>query len=154
MNSWSSSTVGGSVKTATRVAMPLLTRSAASSAPASLESRETTITSAGASGSLTTSARPAARRIVSLTEGTATMAAVVNPTTTRIGEHLGRRELMLGSKFHVSTWKARRSNAVVDIVKFAGRRSTVRVEYQNSQTLTHAARRPTETSIAKTYGDS
>ena len=52
--------------------------------------------SAGATGSLTTSAHPAFRRTGCQTEGTATIAAAANATTTRIGAHLGRRELMLG----------------------------------------------------------
>ena len=106
MNSWSSP-LGGSAKTATRVAMPLCTRSAASSAPAPPESSDTTMMSAGATGSLATSAHPAARRTGSRTEGTATMAAAANATTTRIGAHLGRRELMLGFIFksYVGTWK-------------------------------------------------
>jgi hypothetical protein len=51
--------------------------------------------SAGATGSSTTSAHPAVRRTGSRTEGTATMAAAANATITRIGTHLGRRELML-----------------------------------------------------------
>src|SRR6516164_7182322 len=96
MNSWSSP-LGGSVKTATRVAMPLCTRSAASSAPAPAEPSDTTMMSAGATGSLTTSAHPAARRTGSRTEGTATMVAAANATTTRMGAHLGSRELMLGT---------------------------------------------------------
>ena len=96
MNSWSSP-LGGPAKTATRVAMPLCTRSAASSAPAPPEPSDTTMMSAGATGSLTTSAHPAARRTGSRTEGTATMVAAANATTTRIGAHLGRRELMLGT---------------------------------------------------------
>ncbi len=71
--------------------------------PAPAESIDTTMMSAGATGSLTTSAHPAARRAGSRTEGTAKMAAAANATTTRIGAHLGRREIMLGfiSKFHV-----------------------------------------------------
>jgi hypothetical protein len=49
------------------------------------------------------------------------MAAAANATTTRIGAHLNRRELLLGfiSKFHLDTWKARVSNPVVDLVKSA-----------------------------------
>ena len=90
MNSWSSP-LGGSVKTATRVAKPPCTRSAASSAPAPPEARDKTITSAGAIGSLT-NAHPAARRTNSRIAGTATMAAAANVTTTvRIAAHLGRR---------------------------------------------------------------
>jgi hypothetical protein len=50
------------------------------------------MTSAGAIGSLTTSAHPAARRTDSRMEGMATMAAAANvTTTTRIEAHLGRR---------------------------------------------------------------
>jgi len=45
---------------------------------------------------LSTSAHPAFRRTGCQTEGTATIAAAANATTTRIGAHLGRRELMLG----------------------------------------------------------
>src|SRR5258707_15588092 len=95
MNSWSSP-LGGSVKTATRVAMPLCTRSAASSAPAPPESSDTTMMSAGATGSLTTSAHPAPRRTSPRTEGTATTAAAAAAAITRIAAHLGRREFMLG----------------------------------------------------------
>ena len=95
MNSWSSP-LGGSVKTATRVAIPLCTRSAASSAPAPPEVSDTTMMSAGTTGSLTTSAHPAVRRTGSRTEGTATMAAAGSATAIRIAAHLGRRELMLG----------------------------------------------------------
>jgi hypothetical protein len=52
---------------------------------------DTTMTSVGAIGSLT-SAHPAARRTDPRTEGTATMAAATNVTTTpRIEAHLGRR---------------------------------------------------------------
>ena len=94
MNSWSSP-LGGSAKTATRFAMPLCTRSAASSAPAPAEFDDMTMMSAGATGSLTTSAHPAVRRTCSRTERTATMAAAANATTTSIGAHLGRRELIL-----------------------------------------------------------
>src|SRR5215831_13564923 len=93
MNSWSSP-LRGSVKTATRVAMPLCTRSAASSAPAPPEPSDTTMMSAGATGSLTTSAHPRLRT-GSRTEGTPTMVAAANATTTRIGAHLGHRELIL-----------------------------------------------------------
>ena len=98
MNSWSSP-LGGSVKTATRVAMPLCTRSAASSAPAPAESSDTTMKSEGAIGSLTTSAHPAARKAVSRMDGTARMAAAANAaTSTRIRAHLRRRgNFMLGS---------------------------------------------------------
>src|SRR5262249_2635225 len=87
---------GGPAKPATRAAMPLCTRSAASSAPAPPESSDRTMMSAGVTGSLTTSAHPAVRRTGSRTEGTATMAAAANATTTRIGTNPGRRELMLG----------------------------------------------------------
>ena len=41
-------------------------------------------------------AHPAFRRTGCQGEGTATIAAAANATTTRIGAHLGRRELMLG----------------------------------------------------------
>ena len=95
MNSLSSA-LGGSVKTATRVAMPLCTRSVASSAPAPPESSDRTMISADATSSLTTSAHPAARRTDSRREGTATIAAAAYATTTGIGAHLGRREIMLG----------------------------------------------------------
>src|SRR5882672_8429224 len=87
--------------------MPLCTRSAASSAPALPAESDTTMMSAGAAGSLATSAHPAARRTGSRTEGTATMAAATAAATSnRIGAHLDRRELfMLGliSKLHVGT---------------------------------------------------
>jgi len=87
-------------------------RDAASSAPAPPESSDMTMMSAGATGSLTTSAHPAPRRTGSRTEGTATIAPAAKATTTRIGTHLGRRELVLGFifKFHAGTWKARDSN--------------------------------------------
>jgi hypothetical protein len=94
MNS-KSSPLGGSVKTATRVAMPLCTRSAACSAPAPPESGDIAMMSAGATGSSMTSTRPAARKIGSQTETTATTAAAANATTINIKPHLGRRELML-----------------------------------------------------------
>jgi len=71
-------------------------RSAASSAPAPPIPGTMTMMSAGATGSLTMSAHPAARRTGSRTEGTATMVAAATATTTRIGAHLGRREVMLG----------------------------------------------------------
>jgi hypothetical protein len=70
--------------------MPLFTRSAASPAAAPPESSDTTMTSEGPIGSLTTIAHPAARRTGSRTEGTATMAAAAIATTTRIGAHLDR----------------------------------------------------------------
>src|SRR6516162_9079212 len=59
------------------------------------------MTSAGAIGSLRTSAHPAARRTRSRTTGTETIATVANATTTKIEAHFSRRELMLGfiSKF-------------------------------------------------------
>jgi hypothetical protein len=54
--------------------------------------RDRTITSAGAIGSLTTSAHPAARRTDSRMEGAATMVAPANVAiTARIEAHLGRR---------------------------------------------------------------
>jgi hypothetical protein len=96
MNSWSSP-LGGSIKTATRFEMPLCTRSAASSAPAPPESSDTTMMSADATGSFTTSAHPAALRTGSRKERTATIANAANATTTRIGaHHLGRQEIILG----------------------------------------------------------
>src|SRR5713101_3367523 len=96
--------------------MPLCTRSATSSAPAPPESSDTTMMSAGATGSLTTSAHPAARRTGSRTDGKATMAAAAAATTTRVAAHLGDRRLMLRfiSKSHVGTGKARESNRVGD----------------------------------------
>src|SRR5262249_46847701 len=63
--------------------------------PAPPESSDTTMMSAAAIGSLTTSAHPAARRTGSRTEGTRTMVAAANATTTRVGPQLGHRELML-----------------------------------------------------------
>jgi hypothetical protein len=77
----------------TAAAIPLWTRSAASAAPAPEESSDMTMMSAGATGSLTTSAHPAARRIGSRTEGTKTMAAAA--TINSIAPHLGRRVVML-----------------------------------------------------------
>ena len=61
--------------------------------PAPPESSDTTMMSAGATGSLTTRAHPAARIAASREKKIATMAAAA--TTTRIGTHLGGRELML-----------------------------------------------------------
>ena len=81
MNSWSSQ-LGGSEKTATRDAIPFCTRSAASRAPAPPESSDTTIMSAGAIHSSTTSAQPAARRTGVRTEGIAIVIAATNATTT------------------------------------------------------------------------
>jgi hypothetical protein len=84
------------MKTATLAAIPLWTRSAASSAPAPEESSDMTMMSAGATGSLTTSAHPAARRTGSRTERTKTMAAAANAgTINSIAPHLGRRGVML-----------------------------------------------------------
>ena len=51
--------------------------------------------SAGATGSLTTSAHPAARKNGSRTERTATIATTANATITRIGTQLSRLERML-----------------------------------------------------------
>ena len=82
-----SSPLGGSVKIPTRVAMPLFTRSAASSAPAPPESSETTMMSAGVTGSLTTSAHPAARRNGSQKEGIATIAVAANAPISSIERH-------------------------------------------------------------------
>src|SRR5215471_13298180 len=76
--------------------MPLCTRSAASSAPAPLESSDTTMMSAGATGSSTTSAHPAARRPSSRTKGMARRATTANATT-RLGIHFRRFELTLRS---------------------------------------------------------
>ncbi len=145
MNSWSSP-LGGSVKTATRVAMPLCTRSAASSAPAPPESGDTTIASAGATGSVTTSAHPAARRTGCRTDGTATMpaATAAKATATAIGARLGRRKLILRfiSKFRVGTWKQGNRPAVVDLVKSARRRSTPRgCRLSRSRRFPHQVRR-------------
>src|ERR1700731_4712182 len=91
-----SSPFGGSIKTATRFEMPLCTRSAASSTPAPPESNDTTMMSADATGSFTTSAHPAALRTGSRRERTATIANAANATTTRIAAHLGHREIILG----------------------------------------------------------
>jgi hypothetical protein len=52
--------------------------------------------SADAIGSFTTSAHPAALRTGSRSERTATIANAANATATRIGAHLGRREIILG----------------------------------------------------------
>jgi hypothetical protein len=82
MNSRSSS-LGGSVKIATRFEMPACTRSAASSNPAAPESTDRTMTSAGVIGSLMTSAHPAARRTGSRMGRTARHANAVNATNTR-----------------------------------------------------------------------
>jgi hypothetical protein len=92
MNS-KSSPLGGSVKTATHFAIPLCTRSAACSAPAPPETSDMTMISAGATGSSTTSAHPAARRTGSRTDGTATIETATSATTTRIAADTGRREL-------------------------------------------------------------
>src|SRR6516165_5168349 len=73
--------------------------------PAPPEPSDTTMMSAGATGSLTTSAHPAARRTGSRTEGTATKVAATNATTTRIGAHLGRRELMLRTSRVARQWR-------------------------------------------------
>src|SRR6516225_2843962 len=53
--------------------------------PCAADTRTMTMMSAGATGSLTMSAHPAARRTGSRTEGTATMVAAATATTTRIG---------------------------------------------------------------------
>ena len=98
MNSWSSP-LGGSGKTATRVAMPPCTRSAASSAPAPPEASDTTMMSAGATGSLTTSIHPRARRTGSRMEEKATKGAAATPTNTRIETHLGGRKLIMQDKY-------------------------------------------------------
>ena len=95
MNSWSSP-LGGSIKIATRFEMPLCTRSAASSAPAPPDPGDTTMMSADTTGSFTTSAHPAARRTGSRRERTATIENAANATTTTIGAHLRRREIILG----------------------------------------------------------
>src|SRR5262245_485000 len=92
MNSWSPP-LGGSAKTATRMAIPLCTRSAASRAPAPAELADMTMMSAGAIGSLTTSAHPAARKIGSRREGTVAIAA--NAANTKIQAHLPRWGLIL-----------------------------------------------------------
>jgi len=70
-------------------------RPKASSAPAPPESSDRTIMSAGATGSLTTSAQPAPLRTGSRRERTATIANADNATAPRIA-HLGRREIILG----------------------------------------------------------
>ena len=69
--------------------MPLCTRSAASSAPAPPESSDKTMMSAGPTGSSTTRAHPAARKIGSRRERTATIADAANASTTRIAVDLG-----------------------------------------------------------------
>jgi hypothetical protein len=81
-----------SAKTATRVAMPLFTRSAASGAPAPSVSSDTTMISAGATVSLTTSAHPAARRSGRRAGVTVRIAAAANATAPRIKTHLNSRE--------------------------------------------------------------
>jgi hypothetical protein len=53
-----------------------------------------TMMSAGATGSLTTSAHPAARKTGTRTEGTATMAAAADATSARGSVHVDRQELM------------------------------------------------------------
>jgi hypothetical protein len=83
MNSRSSS-LGGSVKIATRFEMPPCTRSAASSNPAPYKSTDRTMTSAGVIGLLVTSAHPAARRTGSRTERTAKLANAANAANTII----------------------------------------------------------------------
>ena len=70
---------------ATRLASPLCTRSAASRTPAPPESLDMTMTSAGATGSLTTSAHPAARKIGSRKTAAATVVAMTSARTMRIG---------------------------------------------------------------------
>jgi hypothetical protein len=82
MNSRSSS-LGGSVKIATRFEVPACTRSAASSNPAAPESTDRTMTSAGVIGLLVTSAHPAAHRTGSRMGRTASQANAVNATNTR-----------------------------------------------------------------------
>src|ERR1700730_8671736 len=95
MHSWSSP-FGGSAKTATRFETPLCTTSAASSAPAPPESSDKTMMSADATGSVTTSAHPAARRTGSRRERIATIANAPNASTTRIEAHLGHLKVILG----------------------------------------------------------
>jgi hypothetical protein len=55
-----------------------------------------TMTSAGATGSLATSAHPAARNTDSGTAGTASIAAAANAITISSEPHLDRQEPMLG----------------------------------------------------------
>jgi hypothetical protein len=69
--------------------------------PARADSADKTIMSAGAAGSLSTSAHPTARRTGSRTDGQATMAAAANATTTRIGTRVGYLELILGLSSNV-----------------------------------------------------
>ena len=95
MNSWSTPS-GGSINTATRLEMPLCTRSAASSAPAPSESSDKTMMSAEATGSFTTSAHPAARRTGSRRERIATIANAATASTTTIEAHLGHLKIILG----------------------------------------------------------
>src|SRR5271165_26825 len=95
MNSWSTPS-GGSINTATRLEMPLCTRSAASSAPAPSESSDKTMMSAEATGSFTTSAHPAARRTGSRRELIATIANAATASTTTIEAHLGHLKILRG----------------------------------------------------------
>src|SRR5271155_4292527 len=74
--------------------MPLCTRSAASSAPAPSESSDKTMMSAGATGSFTTSAHPAACRTGSRRERIATIANAANASTTKIGAHLAHLKII------------------------------------------------------------
>jgi hypothetical protein len=85
---------GGSANTATRVAIPRRTRSAASSTPGPSASVATTIMSAGSTGSLTSSTHPAARRSDSLVEGAPTMTAPTRRTTAKTLAQRSRRAIM------------------------------------------------------------
>ena len=71
---------------------------AASEAPRRDQDRQLdkTMMSADVTGSSATSAHPAARRIGSRRERTATIANAANATTTSMAAHFGRREIILG----------------------------------------------------------
>ena len=102
MNSWSSP-LGGSAKTATRFETPLCTRSAASSAPAPSESIDKTMMSAGATGSSTTSAHPAARKTGSRRERIATIANAANASAARIVAHLGHPKFSSLHRYYITS---------------------------------------------------
>src|ERR1700722_3594145 len=93
--------------------MPLWTRSAASSAAAPPEPTDKTMMSADATGSFTTSTHPAARRTGSRRERTTTIANAANPSTTKIGAHLGHMKITLRfiKLLHDACW---RTSAMVD----------------------------------------
>src|SRR5262249_28526308 len=131
--------VGGAEKPDSRGAQALRKRSAASSAPAPPESGDKTMMSAGATGSLTTSAHPAARRAGSRTEGTTTMVVAANATTTRIRARLGPPGLMLWFPLFALLRSVRQSSCTFTYHRFRSRLAHIR----------EPARPRQETSVAK-----